>query len=51
MDDGDDSLSWENDCEELSDGGFDCYETSYPQIDEAVELDMTWTLEATTPWR
>ena len=45
MDDGDDSLSWENDCEELSDGGFDCYETSYPQIDEAAELDMTWTLE------
>ena len=45
MDDGDDYLSWENDCEELSDGGFDCYEMGYPQIDEAAELGLTWTLE------
>ena len=45
MNDGDPDLSSEDDCEELPDGGFECYETSYPQIDEATELGLTWTVE------
>ena len=47
MNDGDDYLSWENEChpQESADGGFDCERTEPPTIEEETDLDMTWTAE------
>jgi len=48
MNDGDTSLSWENDCEDIDgmgESGFDCYRTEPPRIPEAADLEMTWIVE------
>jgi hypothetical protein len=44
MNDGWDNINWENDCDEGTDGWL-CHNWNTPRIEEAADLDMTWTLE------
>ena len=45
MNDGDNWLSYQDDCDEAADGSFLCYTMEPPVIEEAVDMDMTWTAE------
>ena len=47
MNEGGNGLYWENEChpQESADGGFDCLRMEPPAIEEAADLDMTWTAE------